>query len=153
MEAMFDVVADVGNYKVFLPFCKQSNVTSKTDNHLTADLVIGFPPIVEAYTSHVTLLRPHLVKAVCSDCRIIKHLDTTWKFSPGLKNSADTCIIDFYVSFEFRSPLYSQLAHLFFNELVRQMEGAFYQEAKSRYGKPTIKTQFLGVPHTTASSS
>lgn len=146
MDAMFDVVADVGNYKKFLPFCKQSNVISRSEHNLKANLIIGFPPIVEAYTSNVSLLRPHLVKAVGTECRIIKHLVTTWKFSPALSNSANTCIIDFYVSFEFRSALHSQLAHFFFNELVRQMEGAFYQEAKKRYGPPTIETQFLGAP-------
>ncbi|XP_020285389.1 coenzyme Q-binding protein COQ10 homolog B, mitochondrial isoform X4 [Pseudomyrmex gracilis] len=51
MEKMFYVVADVENYKNFLPFCKKSEVTLKTEDFLKANLVIGFPPINESYTS------------------------------------------------------------------------------------------------------
>jgi len=68
---------------------------------------------------------------------------TEWKFSPGLKENAQSCIIDFAVSFEFRSLLHSQLAHVFFNEIVRQTEDAFIHEATNRFGKASIKTQRL----------
>lgn len=142
---MFDVVADVENYQKFVPFCKKSKILSKSADNLTANLVVGFPPIVENYTSHVTLVKPHLVKAVCTDGKLFHHLLTTWKFTSGLKNNDQTCIIDFYVSFDFNSPLYSHLANIFFNELVRQMESAFYEEAKGRYGKPSIKAIQLRI--------
>jgi coenzyme Q-binding protein COQ10 len=68
---------------------------------------------------------------------------TEWKFSPGLKENPQSCIIDFAVSFEFRSRLHSQLAHVFFNAVVRQMEDAFIHEATNRCGKASVKTQRL----------
>ncbi|XP_020285371.1 coenzyme Q-binding protein COQ10, mitochondrial isoform X2 [Pseudomyrmex gracilis] len=140
MEKMFYVVADVENYKNFLPFCKKSEVTLKTEDFLKANLVIGFPPINESYTSKVTMIYPRLVKAECRDGRLFDHLDTLWLFSPGLKNNSDTCVIDFSLSFKFKSAIYSQLSNLFFNEIVRQMENAFLQEARRRYGKPCLRT-------------
>lgn len=73
------------------------------------------------------------------------HLTTTWKFSPGLSTELQSCVIDFHVSFSFRSAFHSQLAHVFFNELVRQMERAFFTEAEQRFGKPSIHTLKLEV--------
>ncbi|CAK9823128.1 Coenzyme Q-binding protein COQ10 homolog B, mitochondrial [Anthophora retusa] len=140
MEQIYDVVADVRNYKQFVPFCKKSDVIFKNDDMLKANLVIGFPPINESYTSKVTTVRPRLVKAECTDGRLFDHLNTLWLFSPGLKNNVQTCVIDFSLSFQFKSIIHSHLSNLFFNEIVRQMENAFLEEAKRRYGKPCIKT-------------
>ncbi|XP_074105686.1 coenzyme Q-binding protein COQ10, mitochondrial isoform X2 [Cotesia typhae] len=68
MEQIFDVVADVQKYKNFLPFCKKSEVYSRSEDSLRANLVIGFPPLLnESYTSCVTIHRPYFVKAECKD--------------------------------------------------------------------------------------
>ncbi|XP_039296600.1 coenzyme Q-binding protein COQ10 homolog B, mitochondrial-like [Nilaparvata lugens] len=138
MQQMYDVVSDVEHYKDFVPFCKKSLVHRRTADRLTADLIIGFPPIVESYTSHVTLVAPNVVHAECKDATLFDHLVTSWKFTPGLSNHPLSCVIEFQISFEFKSSLHSHLANLFFNELVKQMEKAFYSEAVRRYGKPSI---------------
>lgn len=140
MEQIFDVVADVENYKNFVPFCKKSEVILKRVDFLKANLVIGFPPLNESYVSNVTMMYPQLVKAECVDGKLFNHLDTLWIFTPGLKNNPQTCVIDFSLSFEFKSWIHSHLSNLFFNEIVRQMENAFINEAQNRYGKPCIKT-------------
>lgn len=147
MEQMYTVVSEVEKYTKFVPFCKKSVVRSRGPKHMKADLVISFPPIYESYTSSITLHKPYLVKAVCTEGKLFNHLLTEWKFSPGLKGNPQSCIIDFTVTFEFRSLLHSHLAHVFFSEVVRQMEDAFIHEATNRFGKASVKTQkLINVP-------
>lgn len=142
-EQLFSVVSDVKNYEKFLPWCTKSNVYDTQKDFLKGDLVIGFPPLTERYTSHVTLRRPNYIRADCTDGRLFSHFLTTWQFGKGLKDIPQSAVIDIDVQFEFKSAMYSNLAHIFFDQVVKQMEEAFLREAKVRFGAPVIKTHIL----------
>lgn len=130
-EQLFDLVADVGKYPEFLPWCIKSVVKSRTDEELIADLSVGFGPFRESYTSRVTLERPYRI-LVRYERGPFKYLKNIWTFTPHEKG----CVVDFYVDFEFRSRLLRNAIGIVFNEGIRLMVKAFITRAREIYGPP-----------------
>jgi len=64
MEQLYDVVANVDEYKFFVPWCRSSHVFERSESHARANLEVGFPPVSEKYTSVLTLAQPNLVKVL-----------------------------------------------------------------------------------------
>ena len=130
-EQMFDLVADVGSYPQFLPWCVGARVRSRTDREVVADLTIGFGPFRESFTSRVVLDRPHLVQ-VKYERGPFKYLNNNWNFDP----EPSGCRVRFHVDFEFRSRLLQSAIGVVFNEAVRRMVNAFLKRARDKYGAP-----------------
>lgn len=125
-EQMFDLVAAVDLYPQFLPWCLASRITKREGNVFYADLVIGYKMVREKFGSRVTALRPdHIHVEYLSGP--MKHLSNHWRFLPQPDGS---CIIDFYVDFEFKNPILQRLISVFFEEAVKRMVGAFEARAK-----------------------
>ncbi|MEO9189642.1 MAG: type II toxin-antitoxin system RatA family toxin [Acetobacteraceae bacterium] len=130
-EQLFDLVADVGRYPEFLPWCVAARVRSRTETEIVADLTIGFGPFRESFTSRVTLDRPHRV-GVRYERGPFKYLNNQWDFIPH----PDGTEVAFFVEFEFRSRLLQAAIGVVFNEAVRRMVNAFHKRARQVYGPP-----------------
>ena len=130
-EQMFDLVADVGRYPEFLPWCLAARVRSREANALTADLVIGFKMVRESFTSRVVLNRPFDIDVSYIEGPM-RHLSNQWHFDPH----PDGVEIDFVVDFEFRTKVLQKLIGSLFGEAFRRMVGAFEARAAALYGAP-----------------
>lgn len=129
-EQMYDLVAGVDKYPEFLPWCLASRITKREGNVFYADLIIGYKMIREKFGSRVTTSRPDHVHVEYLSGPM-KHLSNHWRFLP---QPDGTCIIDFYVDFEFKNPVLQKLIAVFFEEAVKRMVGAFEARARQLYG-------------------
>ncbi len=134
-EQLFDMVADVGRYPEFLPWCTSARVISRTEHELVAILTIGFGPFRESFTSRVALDRPRTVR-VRYEKGPFRYLNNVWTFTPDERG----CLVDFFVEFEFRSRLLQSAIGVVFNEAVRVMVGAFLKRANEIYGPSGLRT-------------
>ncbi|GBQ68776.1 hypothetical protein AA103196_2037 [Ameyamaea chiangmaiensis NBRC 103196] len=128
-DQLFELVADVGKYPQFLPWCTAARVRTRTATELVADLTIGFGPFRETFTSRVSLHRPERVD-VRYERGPFRYLNNVWLFKPH----ADGCVVNFFVDFEFRSRLLQAAIGVVFNEAVRLMVAAFLRRARDVYG-------------------
>jgi len=132
-EQLYDLVADVESYPIFLPWCVGSRVRGRTETQLISDLTIGFGPFRETFTSRVTLDKPKRVK-VAYEKGPFRYLNNQWDFLPHDKGTE----VAFFVDFEFRSRILQAAIGVVFNEAVRRMVNAFRKRARDVYGPPKI---------------
>lgn len=138
---LFDLVADVGRYPEFLPWCVGADVREQSETHLVADLTIGFKVFRESFTSRVALDRPDMVH-VSYENGPFRYLNNHWKFIPHERG----CLVDFYVDFEFRSRLLQAAIGVVFNEATRLMVNSFLRRARSVYGPPGTPRPIAPAP-------
>ena len=134
-EQMFDLVADVGRYPEFLPWCVGARIRSRTETLLVADLIINFKGMREKFTSNVALDRDAMKIDVIYKDGPFKYLNNKWGFD---QTASGQCVLDFYVDFEFKSRFLEMVIEILFGEAVRRMVHAFEQRAAQLYGPAAI---------------
>ena len=127
-EQLFNLVSDVDDYPNFLPWCVALRVTSRNDNEIRADMVVGFKMLREKFTSRVTLTPKERIDVEYLDGPF-RYLENRWLFI----DKDGGCEIDFFIDFEFRSRLLRKIMEPLFHEAVRRMVRAFEKRATERY--------------------
>ncbi len=131
-DQLFALVADIERYPEFLPWCLGARIRERSGNVIVADLLIGFKMVRERFTSRVVLDRPRRIDVSYTEGPF-RYLNNHWIFVPQADGS---CLIDFYVDFEFRSRVLQRIIEVLFNEAVKRMVGAFEGRARQLYGAP-----------------
>ena len=143
---LFELVADVGRYPEFLPWCHAARIRRRESPTVEiAELAIGFGPFHEKFVSRVVLAPddpggPRIdTTGIEGPFRLLK---SRWVFQPH----AEGTLIDFELEFDFRSMLLQKTVQLLFGEAVKRMVSAFEARAAQLYGHPSAR------PATPASS-
>lgn len=128
-KQMFDLVADVGRYPEFLPWCNGARLYNWRPGQFDADVIIGFQMFRETFTSRVTLQ-----EAVSVDVDYIKgpmrRLFNHWRFT----DTEQGCTVNFHVELEFKNRMLEKMIGKVFTEATERMVDAFETRAHELYG-------------------
>ena len=143
-DDMFKLVADVELYPKFLPLCEELKL-KRRERHdgkdvLIATMTVGYKLIRESFTTEVILdadARTILVHYLDGP---FSFLENRWTFRPIAPQS---CEIDFYIAYSFRSRLLERLMGGLFDRAVRKYTDAFEARADTIYGtlSPSLASQ------------
>ncbi|MEL6509232.1 MAG: type II toxin-antitoxin system RatA family toxin [Pseudomonadota bacterium] len=132
-QQMYDLVADVGSYPEFIPWCAAARVRTRTEHAgaevMEADLVISFKVFRERFGSRVTL---HAARKSIDTEYIdgpFRYMKSTWDFvdAPG------GCEVKFFVDFEFKNAVLQGIIGVVFNEAMQRIVRAFERRAATLY--------------------
>lgn len=128
-ELIRDIILDIEKYPEFLPWCSQATILNRTENDITAELVITFKAFSESYISRINTSSDDgsytiNVEAIRGP---FKKLTNSW----SIKNSNNGCIINFFIDFEFKSMILDAVVGTFFSIATDKMINAF--EARALY--------------------
>ena len=138
--AMFDLVADVEKYPLFLPMCTGLQVRGRHTNAagqdvLVAEMSVGYKAIRESFTSRVTLDRPALKILVEYIDGPFSRLENVWTFQDAAEASTPPIsTVDFAIDYEFRSRMLGFVMGGLFDAAFRKFAGAFERRADIVYG-------------------
>ena len=139
-DQMYQLVADVGKYPEFLPWCSAARIRSREiegdSEIMLADLVISFKVFRERFGSKVSLYPlERKIETEYLDGPF-KFLKSSWKFT--VFNETE-CEVDFFVNFEFKSRVLQGIIGVVFSEAMHRIVRAFEKRADDLYGKHLVK--------------
>ena len=135
-KQMYELVADIDNYREFLPWCNDSKIIEVTNINdemktLIADLEIGYKDLVYTYRSNVLLNNQELTIKVDFVHGPFKNLDNSWIFK---KIDDQSCEIEFFIDFELNVGVLNLLISKFFDKAFKKMVNSFENRANQIYG-------------------
>ncbi|MCV3270933.1 type II toxin-antitoxin system RatA family toxin [Roseobacter sinensis] len=135
-QQMYDLVADVGSYPQFLPWCSAARVKSVTPHGesevMEADLIISFKVFRERFTSRVVLMPAD--KKIDTEYLDgpFRYMKSNWAF----RDVDGGCEVSFFVDFAFRNMILQRLIGVVFNDAMLRIVRAFESRAEELYGQP-----------------
>lgn len=129
-QAMFDLVADVENYKEFLPWCSDSQLLSHGDNELCGKIEVSRMGIRQSFSTCNALDPPGRMGLVLHEGPF-KHLHGEWRF---VALREDACKVMLTMEFEFSGKLINAAFGKVFNQVANSLVESFVKRAREVYG-------------------
>lgn len=136
---MFELVADVEKYPLFLPLCTGLRVRKRAQDEqgrevLTADMSVGYKAIRETFASRVVLDRAAMEIQVSYIDGPFSKLDNRWTFRVDGAIGKSSEVL-FFIDYEFRNRMLGVLMGGMFETAFRRFAEAFERRADIVYGR------------------
>ncbi|MFO1089959.1 MAG: type II toxin-antitoxin system RatA family toxin [Hyphomicrobiales bacterium] len=139
-EQLYEIAADVGRYREFLPLCTESRVWNReiaaegrVRFEASLDIAYAKLGIRETFFSHVTCDPAALSVRSTSDRAPLQHLDSRWLFTPA-GGGADVSIS---VDYQMRGRMLQMVMNAAFDLAMRKVIAAFEERARQLFGVQT----------------
>jgi len=123
---MFALVDDIDSYQEFLPWCRASEVDSRTESQVVATLKVGFQALNTEFTTENTLTEPDAIEMKLVDGPF-RMLEGRWTFEQ-LGDAG--CNVTLQIRFEFSSSVQDALMGAAFERICNELIDAFIQRAR-----------------------
>lgn len=128
---LIELVLDINNYNLFLPWCKKSTIINIKETvskkTIIADLEIGYKLISDIYRSKVVFDKKQSEIIVTPLLGPIKKLSNVWRFK---SLSSKSCEINFFIEIELSNILLNKLFESFFDIGFEKIFKSFEDRAK-----------------------
>jgi coenzyme Q-binding protein COQ10 len=135
-DQMFDLVADVEKYPLFVPLCERLKVRRRVNagddgiEILVADMTVAYAMLRETFTSRVTLDRPRLHIIAEYIDGPFSRLENHWRFDAVGEGTR----VSFSIDYEFKSRALALVMGAVFDAAFRRFAEAFEMRADTVYG-------------------
>lgn len=131
-EQMFDLVADVESYGLFLPGWVDASIVERDGDVLFVEQEVGMGAFHTSFITQATFSRPERIELYSTDGPFV-YFAVLWNF-----NRADpsSCLTHFYVGFELRSRFLERVVGHLFSDIMRRSVQAFEHRAHELYTHP-----------------
>lgn len=129
-QTMFDLVADVEQYKEFLPWCSNSRLVSSTDDQLCGWIEVSRLGITQSFSTCNRIDPPEHMDIALQEGPF-KRLHGKWQFVPLRE---DACKVMLRMEFEFSGRLIDAAFGKVFHQVANTLVESFVKRARDLYG-------------------
>ena len=129
-KQMYDLVNDVDKYKEFVPYCTDSSVISRQEDHMIASLTFSLGPLQQTFTTRNTLT-PNRRVELSLVSGPFKSLKGYWAFIPLGDETSIEMDIEFEIVLSAAGWMIKPILHSTIDKLV----DTFVNRANVIYGK------------------
>ena len=135
---MFDLVADVENYRRFMPLCERSDIHEHRTLEDGREQLVAALEVLHRKTGlggrfdSLVLIDPDRLEITAtSETGPVKLLKNHWRFEDG---EGEGCVAHFSIDYEMRSWPFQLLMNRFYERAFEKISDAFRERAKEIYG-------------------
>jgi len=130
-KEMYDLVADISGYPVFLPWCGGSEIISVNGDEVRARIDLAYKGIHKSFST-INRNQPGKMIEMRLQEGPFKHLEGFWRFE-SLREDASKVLLD--LNYEFSGKILQMTVGPVFNEVANRLVDSFCQRAVEVYGK------------------